>query len=818
MQHYQCSTKNIFTDYISVFVVGGFVSIYKKLQYIYLWRFYMRNKKKKLLLSAAAISSLAVAGLAAFAFGQNDVFGRFTKADPMSYTMTLNSSSELESKDHGFYHAVTIKNNEFDVLGYSAVSGKFGKIKKQSYNGVYDYNGMIYNRSVINGFKSLTVSFSGGDLYYVFSDFLMEDMSFDKSLSLQSNVAVNVPNNEAYFVVYTDSTTGVDINSLTVEYSCDSSIDDQMIFTKADVAKMGGARSLAKRATAYDSYVELENNPTIDNNNYSTGKITGGNAKSWYRWNGKYFINSQTLGNNFSFGMTVVGNISQVVNSYENQFDNFFHYAVWPQFEYAGMDESLIDSTYIQTYIGNDNYEPLGAENALHPSNPYVSESYAGRFFSDYGWYDDTWKFPNPDTTYTTDGVTTFRQAYEANTLPFWYIRFDVRVTGDNYLVCDVNINGYKLFTRTIFDDPFESPEAIPNLYIARMPLHCVNYGKDAEGNPANSYVGTFTYPRLIEYDEIYLKCSANDWSQKNNSRFSIDPKNSNHYFIEDVSLNSGDQIKANDITNNKWYGVKSIYENCGYTVGADNNCVVSKTGTYDIDLWTDSAQENYLVLHLTYEPTPVYEHEYYVVLNSQSWGIYESNGLTVNPTDSNQYTIEIALQKNEEIKVYNPTTNKWYGSNENYTEQSQYWITLAGGNIKTLTGGTFTLTLYVEHNEGNHIKLYYDAPATSSLTFNVSAVTVNSPNFYLWAWGSQTAGHLYISSTGNTTTRVYKIPSSCMYFKLVRMDPSVTVTDYNNYPTNGVWDESDNVQITSTSYIVAFGQQEGTLVITQNG
>ena len=177
-----------------------------------------------------------------------------------SFHMVLDSSVEPVEKDGGYFHEVDIKNNKIDIIGYHEENNAFGSISREKC-GDFTYNGMIYNRSVINGFDSLTVDFTGGTLYYVFTNFLMEDMSFYGHLTLTSNQPVAAPEGKAYFIIYNKSETPVTINSIDIKYDCDGSIDRDMIFNKD--SQKGGARSLSKRSDFLDSYVELENNPLI---------------------------------------------------------------------------------------------------------------------------------------------------------------------------------------------------------------------------------------------------------------------------------------------------------------------------------------------------------------------------------------------------------------------------------------------------------------------------------------------------------------------------------------------------------------------------
>ena len=220
--------------------------------------------KKNAVLLLTSVSALCIGVAVAGLVLRNKP--AFLRGD-LSYSMTLDSTSEVTSLDEGNIQQISIKNNKFDMIGYTAVSGKLGSIKKANY-GSYQYNGMIYNRSVINGFKSLTVNFSGGTLSYLFTDFLMEDMDFD-GVALTSGVAVN-PAGKPYFLIYNESTTPVTIDSIELEYDCDASVDAGMIFNKNSTK--GGARSYAKRSVFEDSFVTLENNPTKTTNNYSPGQ------------------------------------------------------------------------------------------------------------------------------------------------------------------------------------------------------------------------------------------------------------------------------------------------------------------------------------------------------------------------------------------------------------------------------------------------------------------------------------------------------------------------------------------------------------------
>lgn len=433
-----------------------------------------------------------------------------TEAEDGLQHIKLDCLSEIYEKDEGVIHQVNQGGYKIDLLGYKDEGDNaLGSIKTDEY-GKYTYNGMIYNRSLIDNLKSIRVNFSGGKLYYKFTNFLMEDMNFDGENEIESGVRLEAPEGSAYFVLYTLGEEKVTIRSLDVTRDPNGLADYKMIFDKSYESTMGGARSNAKSAVLENDLIELENNPTEYTNNYSgSGKHNGHtNADSWYRWNGRYFAKSENLGTDFTFSMTIIGDYSRMIDD-----SKFFHYNVWPQFAYencftsqGGQENSSY--TYAQTYIGNDNYEPLGSENALNPSDPYVAESYAGRFFTDYGWYNNDWQFADPDLiTIEGDNNVTMRQAYEKYNLPFWNLEFHVFLDKDGTYawegedpqpVCQISINGMLLYTYTIFEHYDMSAEK--DIFINTMPMHLVNYGVKLEGSDEyETYKGSFTYPRLVD-------------------------------------------------------------------------------------------------------------------------------------------------------------------------------------------------------------------------------------------------------------------------------------------------------------------------------
>ena len=431
-------------------------------------------------------------------------------ADTTVYDVTVQSSQGIVEKEAGFLHQLAYEDQVIDIVGFEAIENGVGAIKRKSYNGQV-INGMIYNRSLMTYLDKLRIDFTGGDLQYIFTEFLMEDMDFDSKTNnkLVSGQPVSCPEGKGYFVVYTKSTTPVNVSAVMLKFK-DQGFEANMIYNKN--TSRGGARSNGIEKLVADSFIELENNPTQYTNNYSgSGKHDGHtNADSWYRWNGRYFTDSEDLGTDFTFGMTIAGEYSRFVDE-----SKFFHYNVWPQFswggtyydEYEGKD--VPDEPWVQTYIGNDNYEPLGKDDAVNPSDPYVNESYAGRFYTNYDWYNDDWEidyndgtgdwiFGDPDQCKIPDGSKTFREAYNETKLPFWFLKFHVYLGQDNDAMCDISINGRVIYSTYIFDE-YDTVNT-PSIHLHTLPMHLINYGNpDGSVNDSLKYTGTFTYPRLIE-------------------------------------------------------------------------------------------------------------------------------------------------------------------------------------------------------------------------------------------------------------------------------------------------------------------------------
>ena len=442
------------------------------------------KKKNIILLSLASAASIAaVSVLCLNATGRFSFLSKATGDASKISISSLSGATNLD--DNPYWKQLNVRNNLFDFLGASEENNGF-TISQRAYgaDGLV-YKGLVYNRSIINGFSTFSVTYSGSPLFVAFSEYLMEDMSFpeDAAHLVASSAIVNVDAKDGYFVLYTSGTTH--ISSLDITYTCDESLDASLLYTAEDTT-VRYARSVPKKYSFNHDLIDIENNPTANTCNYSTGSM-GDHAKSWYRWNGLDFGSEKVIGTEFSIHTTIIGNISYMTDSSKH-----FHYAVWPMFNQKS--KNLSNEGWLMTYIGNDNYEPLGKDDPNRIlKDAYADYSYAGRFYGVYDWIeaDKTWAFVNPDETMTQDkSGKTLRQAYETFTLPFWHVEFQVK--NNSYRIL---INGFCIEE---YDGIFEDTNYVPGeaLYVRRMDFHVVNYGTDLD-TPDASYSGTFTTPRI---------------------------------------------------------------------------------------------------------------------------------------------------------------------------------------------------------------------------------------------------------------------------------------------------------------------------------
>lgn len=219
------------------------------------------------------------------------------------------------------------------------------------------------------------------------------------------------------------------------------------------------------------------------------------------------------------------------------------------------------------------------------------------------------------------------------------------------------------------------------------------------------------TVKNPLPQHQFYVEGIGGDWTVNEQYALNPDLSDSNHYYLGPVFLAANTEIKVYDYVNNVWYGSNEGYTEQGayWKTTSEGNLLVLIEGDFYVDLYLEHGEGNHIKLYYKgSEVDPIYGHQYYAEGIGGVWQAVEQYGLKADETDANHFYLgPLALEANTEIKVYDVVNNAWYGSNEGYTEQEGYWTTTNDGNVKTLQDGTFYIDLYVEHGEGNHLKLY---------------------------------------------------------------------------------------------------------------
>lgn len=372
----------------------------------------------------------------------------------------------IETGNITFYYSTNsaLTNNNFVVL--SATDAKTP--------------GVLMNLSVINGLFSIKVTFSGGPLYAMVTKTFFEDYTPEVENALTSDVNKSLGGGtNGYLMLMTTSLEDVTIDEITINYSCVHEVDQYFIYDDDNNYHVG-ARSMATDRFLEHDAIRFTTNPSATTNNYSSGS-SGGHANYWYRFNGVSLRNYAMVEGEKRYDLTpkgtFVGNTFDIVISVMVDPSIFYSsddwYCVAPWVSLATANHEVLPDigsyAYMQSYIGNDNIDPIGG---LNPAGR--SDTYRGRFFTNYasgaGGYE--WGFQNPDTTsILNDPETTLREAYETINLPFFNIRYSV--DGNYYAVY---INSFKVY---------EEHEAFylstnytgQGLCIETIELQAVNYG-----------------------------------------------------------------------------------------------------------------------------------------------------------------------------------------------------------------------------------------------------------------------------------------------------------------------------------------------------
>ena len=203
---------------------------------------------------------------------------------------------------------------------------------------------------------------------------------------------------------------------------------------------------------------------------------------------------------------------------------------------------------------------------------------------------------------------------------------------------------------------------------------------------------------------EYFLKGDFNTWTASN--EYKLTKVTDNQYQLTGVEIQAGQAMKAYRPNPETWFGVYEAYEDCGWTVGDENNCVVTAGGIYTVDLYLEAINDNHLAITKTGELTPVDPPEpqlsnYYLKGDFNSWGVdanYRFLGI-----NSNHYQLTgVEIQAGQAMKAYIADPEVWYGVNEAY--ENCGWTVGSDNNCVVTAAGVYTVDLYLEATNNNHL------------------------------------------------------------------------------------------------------------------
>lgn len=465
---------------------------------------------------------LALSGIAVYnSLIKNGLAGR-VGADIITYFREFDESNGPTSEDTNKNGFIPNVNMSLYYISESTQSSEdFIRLKAKDGN----TPAILMNFTVANGLKGVAVDYSGGNapLYALYSATSFENFTPTSSDEIPSGED-GLPSADytkcGYFLLMTYSTTDIVIENLKVYYSCQREIEKDFYYRgnwegTYTLNHYTGARSKANLFGYEPSQdgVQFMTSPTIDTNNYSIG-MTGTHtyADSWYRWNGISMRNYEydKVTETKDYDNTPKGNFAsnrfEVITTVMVDYDTFYNPDAWfhvcPWVSLATANHEVLPDigriAYMQSYIGNDNYDPIGGIKDR-------TDTYRGRFYTNYvanvGEYD--WGFADPDVaTVVGDSETTLREAYEAIDLPIFNVRY---VVNENSF--DLYINGFHIYHE---DEAFYDEINYTNqeYCIESIEFHGVNYGdgidSDGEGEdtvatPLDGYLVSYTNPLVRE-------------------------------------------------------------------------------------------------------------------------------------------------------------------------------------------------------------------------------------------------------------------------------------------------------------------------------
>ena len=255
-------------------------------------------------------------------------------------------------------------------------------------------------------------------------------------------------------------------------------------------------------------------------------------------------------------------------------------------------------------------------------------------------------------------------------------------------------------------------------------------YGNDSTANDRKLLVLSASktraeYLAFVEYmdanwlyvpePDYYLIGSFNEWNVEDLT-YKLTKVEAESYKYENLTLKAGETLKVfTPGETATYYTNASTWTDCGFTLGENNNIVVSVGGIYTVNFFVVGENDNHVTLEKTAElPTA----SYYLVGSFNSWN-QEDTTYALELSSEGVYTYEdMQFEAGAEFKVL-----KVEGSTKTLFTSAHTWegcgFTLGeNNNIVVTEAGKYTVNYYVNGENDNYVTITKAAAVTFTVGF----------------------------------------------------------------------------------------------------
>lgn len=276
---------------------------------------------------------------------------------------------------------------------------------------------------------------------------------------------------------------------------------------------------------------------------------------------------------------------------------------------FARMPKGTTEFSWDKVYNQTKDSDAVYGDNNMFTISGYDDSEGKANVVGSWGIYDETIHYKVPAEYYLVGTPTSWNVGVEEYAFTkidnYHYQLVGVALAVDD-LVKVVSKNGVYYSNKgdwpgchfTLEDDTYGGF----NLKIDYADTYTIDlYLDNKEGNYV-TFTGQGESPvePPVSLGGYYIKAKSSGWAEDESMKMIADSTNESHFFLKDVSLNANEEIKINNPSiegADGWFGVDHEYDNCHWTVGSDNNCVVNETGVYTVHLWLNSSDKNYIQL-----------------------------------------------------------------------------------------------------------------------------------------------------------------------------------------------------------------------------